>query len=123
MTRVVLMHLWPRSETSTPSHQPIQDVVKQLGIKSNISTLYRTYDTLLSLAPVEVLEQYQDERANLEEEMWYDTIRVVQSGSGLRHVVDTVFLPLYSSFDKNWAQKSFDRCKTGVQRQGILQCT
>ena len=123
MTRVVLMHLWPRSETSTPSHQPIQDAVKQLGIKSNISTLYRTYDALLSLAPAEMLEQYQDERAKLEGEMWYDTIRVVQSGSNLRHVADTVFLPLYSSLDENWAQQSFDRCKKGIQRQGILQCT
>ena len=117
------MHFWLRSTSSTLSRWRIQETAGQLGIRLSIPTLYRTYDTLLSLAPAEMLEQYQDERAKLEEEMWYDTIRVVQSGSGLRHVADTVFLPLYSSLDENWAQQSFDRCKKGIQRQGILQCT
>ena len=122
ITRTVLRDLWPQYASFPPSHLANRDTVKQPGIKPDISTLYRTYDTLLSLTSVEVLEECQDERAKLEEEMWYDTIRDLQSGSGLQHVLDTVFLPLYSSLDEKWAEESFNRCRKCIQPQGVSQC-
>ena len=117
VTRAVMTHFWPHSERSPPSRWHIQEVAEQLGIRLSIPTLYRTYDTLLSLAPVEVLEQYQDERAKLEEEIWYDAIRAVQPGSSLDYVIETVFLPLYCSLDDKSIQESFCRCKKDTRPQ------
>ena len=93
------MHIWPLSGRLAPSRWPVQDVLKQLRIRSNISTLYRTYDTLISLAPIKVLERDQNERAKLEGEIRYDVLRTVQPESSVEYIVETVFLPLYSSLD------------------------
>ena len=118
-----MTHFWPQSGGSPPSRWHIQEVAEQLGIRPSIPTLYRTYDTLLSLAPVKVLEEYQDERAKLEEEMWCGTIGAAETGSGLEFMAETVFLPLYSSLDEEWVQEYFDRRRKDQKDPKTPHCT
>ena len=113
LIKLIFMHFWPSAQSHVPTHGNIHDLFKELGVKSDLVILHRTFNILLSFADPEALTQYRNERSGVEKDMWDNAIQgaIGQDdsldvmlgviGSGLEHVSCDIFLDFYSSCAQN----------------------
>ena len=113
LVKLIFMHFWPQDQSPVSSQGNVQRLFKELRVESDLVTLHRTFNILLSFADPEALAQYRSERSGVEKDMWDNAIqgamdqddsldimiRVIESG--LEHAGYDTFLDFYSSCAQN----------------------
>ena len=109
LIKVVFPHFWPQEQNPSSSHRNIQSLFKRLRVESDLLTIQRTFNRLLSFADPKALTKYRTEKPGLEGDIWHNAIqgamdqddsldfmiRVIESGLG--NVSYDIFLDFYSS--------------------------